>query len=303
MDNNSPPDQSPTANPSAGADPSTVVPVRTGGMKVIKPTSDTLSPESPLPQTTAPPAAVPAPTTPPVAPSSIYPEATHGINAEAHQPLASTDNKKDIPESFGLLSFSSGYAAGGTIFFLQLLAAIVLGFILSAITSSFLKTTNLSTYEIVSLVYRVFELFILIYIPYNILKSGSVEDPFWVSVFGGAIQSAVFSIVFGILAFLLLFTLFAHDTFTTLLSGGNKVTTTVLLYGGFLIIAYFLTKLAYGLAFMLCGKIKNPLVIKVIGLTIIALVVGAIAQHYLTINRAYSTIENIQKTQQVRHSL
>lgn len=108
-------------------------------------------------------------------PSSVYPEATKGVGATNYQPPSPANNKKDTNRSY---NFSNGYSIGGSIFWFQFMAAIVLGLILFGIDASVLKTTSVTVIAIVSLLYYLVEFFVIAYIPYNTLKSNNIEEPF-----------------------------------------------------------------------------------------------------------------------------
>ena len=309
MDNNPAPDSLPAADTQSSGDPNQSpppgAPARSGGMRVLQPTSDTLSPESPQQQPSPQPApdpvppapASPEPSAPPPQPPahSIYPEATHGINADAHQPTPSAPiDTKNESESLG---FSDGYSLGGTIFLYQLIAVIVFSLVFYGIASVLLKTAGTSASTLVGILHYVGEYLILIYIPYSVLKSNAIEEPFWRSLFGAATQSVVDSIALFTGAITLLAFFVQASAVHVIGSASSNTGTsgfgveTLVVLGIFLIIAYFFTKLSWGVAFFLFGKIKNKIAIKAIGLTIIAVMIGGIAYHYITLSNTRGIID------------
>jgi hypothetical protein len=321
MDNNPAPDSLPAADTQSSGDPNQSplpeAPAPVGGMRVLQPTSDTLSPESPPPEPSPQPApdrvpAAPASPTPSASPPqppahSIYPEATHGINADAHQPIPSAPI--DTKNESGPLSFSEGYSLGGTIFWYQLIAVVVVGFIFYGITLSVSKTANISLAVVVGMLHYVLEYLILIYIPYSILKSNAIEEPFWRSLFGAAVQSVIDAATLFIASVAVVY-LFAHAITVGVITSTSGHTGTA--GAGFtaadliflvvaLLIAYFFTKLSWGVAFWLIGIIKNKIIIRAIGLIIIGITLAGIVRHYIALYDAYHLIDTY-KAQQI-HTL
>src|SRR6202000_2043196 len=63
---------------------------------------------------------------------------------------------------------------------------------------------------------------------------------------------------------------------------------------GFLVASYFLTKLAWGIAFSLVGKFKNKVLVRVVGTGLIAIFIAGIAYHFvLQRNTGTNTPSNI----------
>lgn len=71
----------------------------------------------------------------------------------------------------------------------------------------------------------------------------------------------------------------------------------IVVYIGFFVASYFLTKLSWGIAFSLFGKIKNKTVIKAIGIVAIAIIVGGLAYHYLTLKSTEHTAQATAKAE------
>ncbi|HEY1645974.1 MAG TPA: hypothetical protein VGF75_06460 [Candidatus Saccharimonadales bacterium] len=314
MDNNPSPDHIPTAdiessNTSSSPanppqQPQTPAPLPRSGMKVIQPISSDLTAASvaqPQSQPTTSPTPSQEPTQPPTgnadpspnppfntppprpAPSSVYPEATQGMSASSYQTPSPADNKKDTNETY---NFSNGYSIGGSIFWFQLLAGIVLGLILFGIDSSVLKTASIAVIGIVSLLYYLVEFFVVAYIPYNTLKSNNVDEPFWLTTFGVAVQAIIIATLFELVISLIIRSVINHGVSSSLahIGGAGLGGIAIVVYIGFFIASYFLTKLSWGIAFSLFGKIKNKTIVKAIGIGVIAIIVGGIAYHYLTLH-------------------
>jgi hypothetical protein len=272
-----------------------------GGMKVIQPrdpnlkvdSTPTRPPAQTIPTTqqgqTVNPAApqptnaTPEPQQPPASPSSIYPDATQGVSATRYQMPSLADNKKETSET---TTFSEGYSLGGTIFWYQLIAGIVFGLIFYGLTLSVLKTTSTTLAEIVGLLHYVIEYLVLIYVPYSVLKSNAIEEPFWLTLFGVAAQSVIVAAAFELVDLIIVKSIINHGVSTSLthIGGSGLAATAIIVYIGFLVASYFLTKLSWGVAFNVFGKIANKVVVKAIGIGVIAVIVGSIGYHYLTLS-------------------
>jgi hypothetical protein len=307
MDNK---DQTPEVQqPQNPTPPSPVAPMGLSHSKVIQPSealikemaSRPVSAERvPVPNVSAtqtpppssPPAEQPPATRVPIDTSSIYPAGDY-----SHQPSnsGSIGNNKDKAESF---TFSNGYAIGGSIFWTQLVAGLVFGLILWGINASVLKTADISVIAIVSMLYYLVEFFVVAYIPYDTLKSNNIEEPFWLTVFGIATQSIIIASVFEIIRVVIINMILNQGGAASLLNLGRSVggagigATIIVVYIGFFIVSYFLTKLSWGITFLLFGKIKSKLIVKAIGLGIIAFIVGGIAYHYVALYRDRNHIQS-----------
>ena len=276
-----------------------------GGMKVIQPLNPDIKPENPTPQPPAQPIAptpatnypqgetanataqpIDAATQQPQTvanPSSVYPEATHGLSANSYQIPNPADSKKDTLEA---ITFDGGYSVGGSIFWNQLIAGIVFGVIFYGLTVSVLKTSSTSLATIVGLLYYVIEYLILIYIPYRILKSNAEQEPLWLTLFGVAAQSVIVVAAFELVSLIIIKAVLNHGVSSSLshVGGTGLGAIAIVVYIGFFIASYFLTKLSWGIAFSLFGKIKNKMIVKAIGIGVIAIIVGGIGYHYLTLH-------------------
>ncbi len=300
--NNQEPVSQPAEQPSSGFG---------GGMKVIQPLSTSPQPESTAPPVPDQPAlatpqeptqtTVPTPPKPTVTsanpqpaqpnPSAIYPDVTRGVGANTYPTPTSADNTKDIPVT---ASFSEGYSLGGTIFWYQLVAVIVFGLIFYGLTASVLKTTSISLAAIVGLLHYVIEYLVLIYVSYSVLMSNAVEEPFWLTLFGAASQSVIVAAAFELVDLLIVRTVINHGVLSSLthISGSSLAAKGIIVYIGFLIASYFLTKLSWGVAFNVFGRITNKVVVKAIGIGVIAVIVGGIGYHYLTLPRKNSPTQS-----------
>jgi hypothetical protein len=274
-----------------------------GGMKVIQPISSDLTidtvPTTP-PTATALPAEQAQPATPvaqdlpfntppprPVAPSSVYPDPTQGFNATNNQVSSPADNKKDTKVAY---NFDSGYLIGGSIFWNQLIAGIIFGVIFYGITASVLKTAGTSLINIVGLLHYVAEYLVFIYVPYRVLRSNAEDEPLWLTLFGVATQSVIVACAFELVSLVIIKAILNHGVSSSIshIGSGGIGALAILVYIGFIIASYFLTKLSWGIAYSLFSKIKNKMIVKAIGIGILAIIVGGIGYHYLTLSGSTS---------------
>ncbi len=278
-----------------------------GGMKTIQPLDpnlkvDTTPLQPPAQSSTAKPPLSPINTsvmpevsgTEPPKPnansSSIYPDATLGMNATTDQSSSHNDNNKDIGESY---KFRNGYSIGGSIFWFQLLVGIVLNIIFFGVITAAIKSNSGSVVRVVSIIYYLVELIILIYIPYKTLLSNQIKNTFWLTLFGAATQLVIIGSFFELVDYLIIRSIINHGVSSsiTYLGGSGNKATAIIVYICFFIALYFLTKLVWGIAFSVFGKIKNKVMFKIIGVVIIALFVGGIAYHYLSVKSTENKIK------------
>lgn len=222
--------------------------------------------------------------------SSIYPQATRGFGSANYQMPSPAETKKDTDKSY---DFQNGYASGGAIFWRQLVAGIVLGLILYGIDSSLLKGASANVSAIVSLFYYLVEFLVIAYIPYATLKEDNIEQPFWLTTFGIAFQSIILATLFELLISFLIQSVINHGVASSIahIGGPGLGILATLVYIGFFVALYYLTKLSWGIAFVLFGKIKNKMIVKAIGICIIAFIVGGIGYHYITTRAAVHQAE------------
>ena len=209
---------------------------------------------------------------------SIYPEATRGINRNDISPPPSTpmNETKDTPETY---AFDDGYQVGKIIFIYQLVAGLVFGLLTSHLIQTF------HTPIMLAVIYVIEYLITLLYIPYHVVRSDAAKEPLWTTLIGTAVQTLIVGMGFALLAVMIKYV-------------GSLGIFEIFIGIGFLIASYFLTKLSWGLAFSLVGKIKNKMIVKVIGIGLIALFVGAIAYHYVMPrgSSAANTTASVQKS-------
>jgi hypothetical protein len=285
------------------------------GIKVIQPLSSSLAPATMTPPSPppAPLAPIPGPVSvvsPSVAPasdlpfnppashpdmSSIYPQPNYGLEAPPNN-YQRTDPRQPKDEKYELLGYDSGSAVGASIFWQQFLAGIVLSLLLYGIARSGLLDSHIGLFGGILLGYRLFEIVVLAYIPYAILKAKNVADPVWLTLFGAAMQLSFVGILFLITDQLILHTLLSRVLTASIAHGSS---------GGYLALAgiiniatfvasYFLTKRAWGYAFVWFDKMKNKIGVRVIAVAIIALLVAGLAYHYL----AAETTSAVTRTRQ-----
>lgn len=297
--------------------PASATPPSQGSQKVIQPSEEMIKEaasnptsyysKSPTPNMAAtqnPQAPAPAPnpdqpqtTIKPPNPSSIYPEANDNPQQLSSTP---TDDKTDKPAP---PKFGDGYSTGGSIFLFQLLAGIVLGLVLLVIDYSVLRTANISVIAVVSLLYFLAEFIVVAYIPYSTLKSDNVEEPFWLTLFGVAIQSVI-GVILIEAVYIVIRSVVNHGVSSSLthtltdIGGSGLKVIGIVVYIGLLVAGYFLTKLSWGIAFALFGKISNKLIVKAIGIGVIAIIVGGITYHFLTLHSSNSSQPKIKISHQ-----
>ena len=226
--------------------------------------------------------------TPPFNTNNIYPS----VGASHQPPVDMADNNKTK-----LLSFSDGYSVGGTIFWYQLIATIVFGIIMYGITTSVLKTRSYSLSILVGLIAYTIQYLILIYIPFSVVRSEAVEEPIWLSLFGVAAQSVIIAATFALVDILVVRTIINHGSSYAFphIGSSGVAAIGVFVWIGLLIASYFLTRLAWGTAYALYSKLSK-VVVKTIGIIVIAIFIGGIVRHYLA---AYNSHKNLVQTNTV----
>jgi hypothetical protein len=167
-----------------------------------------------------------------------------------------TDNKPRIP------SFKEGYVVGGKIFWVLIVLCIVMNLILFGAMSLLSKTINVSSYNLILLPGYFIMLLTVVYATCQVLKTVGIEDVFWLTIFGIATKLVVI-VACLVPAFIVL----APLLFLTIISGG--VGATLVSFIASFIISYLLTKLSWGIAFYLFGKIENKVIIMAIDIIFI----------------------------------
>ena len=205
--------------------------------------------------------------------NSIYP--TPG-QYRSQQPLdnSTVDNKAKV------FNFKGGYSIGGKIFWSLFIAGIIMYVVITGITMSISITHNILLFVIASILLNLFVYPVIIYVIYKVLKSNNIEKPFWLTLFVIATQSAIGAVIAFIIT-VAMNALFANYNVTSssligIGSIGGVIVGVIIAVGSF-IASYFLMKLFWGISFLLYGKIKNKLIIKVICVGFIVIVVCYIA--------------------------
>jgi hypothetical protein len=206
----------------------------------------------------ATPAAAPQPTRPD--PSSIYPEATKGINSNATS-LSTSTNADDVRNAEIASAFDEGYETGRTIFFYELIVGLVLEFLSNRVELTFHTPLVLAVLYVV-------DYLILLYLPYRVLRAEGVEEPLWVTLIGTAIQTVVMAAGLVLLAVV------------SKAMGGLSILGAAIGVIAFIVVSYYLTKLSWGMAFSFVSRIKNKALVRVIGIVLAIVFMGVIAYHF-----------------------
>jgi hypothetical protein len=278
------------------ADPSPDQPIG-GGMKIIQPLTPGLKAEDYQPRIPvhAPaPSQAPAPTTTETTPqpeqpvvdpllatqntssnSSTPPEITKGMFASFSEVPTPANNKED---SYEELTYATGYSIGTTIFWFQLLAAVAFEIVFFIIKAALLRSTNFKLVIAVVLIYYLIYLFVLVLVPYKILKSNNVKKPISLTIFGFATQAVIVSILYTTIIFFIIDKIITYGIAYSITHNIGKGVgpLVIILYIVFAVAFYLLNKVAWGVAFLLMSKIKSDLAIKLISGAIIAVLLAVI---------------------------
>jgi hypothetical protein len=276
-----------------------------GGRKVLQPLSQDLNSSSATPvirQPNLPSPAIPNqpdPTNTPSNPistpastintkpnfdvSSIYPDITKTENLGGPAPIPNDKNEEDLNAA----TFSEGYSIGTTIFLYQLGAAIILSIINYGILSS-IRTTSATALAFEYVFFYLFEYLVFAYLPYRVLVDNQNEDPLWLTLFGIATQSVIVAIAAAISLGIVIGAILHPGASVSLtrFSANNAVGVSIVIFIAAIVISYFLTKLSWGIAFYLFGKL-DILVSKTIGVAIISIIVIGIIYHFISIYRIF----------------
>ena len=200
-------------------------------------------------------------------PSNVYPTAVDD-SAPLAQKVSPTGPESNTEIDFEFsIGFGTGYSIGGTIYLFQLIAGFVLGIIIYFIDLALFKSHSSVTLQLGILVMYLVVLFVQVYVAYKIVSSQNIKEPIWVTVIGSAIQAVLLSITVVVLA------VAATLIITRSGSGfGLRIISaqTIIIAIVFFIISYFVTKIAWGICIALISKIKNPVILRVIGIVVIA---------------------------------
>ena len=219
-------------------------------------------PSNPAPSVTPPPQK-----TTDYNPNNVYPTAVDD-SAPLTQ-AAAPNGPEGNPEkdSASLIGFSSGYSMGGTIYLFQLIAGFVLGIIIYFIDLALFKSHSTTTLRLFSIILYLIVLAVQIYVAYRIVSSQNIKESFWVTIIGSAIQAVFLGITVVVLAI-------AATLIITRSSSGFGVriisAQTIIIALIFIIISYFVTKIAWGICLALISKINNPVILRAIGAVVLA---------------------------------
>ncbi len=216
-------------------------------------------------------------------PNSIYPEAKTNLetidlrndvnlNNSADQnnrePIAGkniVDTDSNSPTS---LSFKNGYRIGTSIFFMQLIAGIVvyiLYILASAITQAYHGGT---TSLIINLAIETVSLAIMFYTAYWVINSNNVPWPFWLTVFGSTVETVI-GFFSSVLYFLLVYQIISSGVISKITTSQKlNLLITIFVFGILIAGEFYLIKISYGAAFSVFGKLRDVTKIKVLCVTL-----------------------------------
>jgi hypothetical protein len=196
-------------------------------------------------------------------PRNVYPGPK-----DSHTPPSRPEAKNDQSDVF---NFSSGYTVGSGVYWFQLLAVVILGLLLSIVVLPLLKYASGLTTVWVLLLYYTGSLAVIAYVvPYRRLLRDAIDKPLWLTLFGATIQSFLISLGYSLvlLLFALLFRADLSDGVLSLFGtvGGGLYAVAVVVIVAAFVLAYFGTRISWGLAFKFYAKL-NIQVVRIIGLT------------------------------------
>lgn len=284
-------------------------------LKTIQPSKEFLDEIKTSPVSTAPNVGkAPVGATPPVIPpvqqanvaqtsanvptNNIYPDPVDlRLSAPVSKPIESNG-------TLGALTMENGKSAGATIFIYQMIVLFVF-----YVISYFLilgiqhgggsKSVN-QTISFVLLGVYLIVLALVIIIPYKIVQSENVPAPFWVALTGFSTLGFM-GLIFGY--FLLYRVVYITFLLTASLyekagHGGD-----ILINFGYLIIilciGYMISKYVYGLIFKLFGKAHSLKLIKIVGVSLLVLIIAYLFYHGLTLQNTKNNVSKVEhsKTQ------
>jgi len=199
----------------------------------------------------------------PFEPRSVYPEPK-----DNHTPVTAPQSKNNQTEVF---NFSNGYVIGSGVYWFQLFAVVVLGLLLSFVVSPLLSHTSPLTAVWTLLLYYTSSLMLIAYVvPYRRFLHEAIDKPLWLTFFGATVQSFLITIGYSLILFLfsLLFRADLSDGVLSLfrvVGGGGLLAVSALSIVASFVIAYFATRVAWGVAFKFYTTL-NIWVVRLIGL-------------------------------------
>jgi len=152
--------------------------------------------------------------------------------------------------------YDNGFIVGGTIFWQQLIVGIFVGAIGAVVF-------KLHTSQLVYAGLSVAGLLAALYVSYRVLKSEHIKDPIWMSFIGFALQIIISYFVLGIAAKIVI-PILAHVF----------VYGVILVYIAYFVASYYIAKYTWAISFSTFGKMKNRMVVQVLGVALMALILG-----------------------------
>jgi hypothetical protein len=217
--------------------------------------------------------------------SAVYPEPVDNTSLPLSRVPVPTDPDIEVHKS---LAFSNGYALGGTIFGMQLIAGIVLSIMLFTVDAVIPKAGSNMLLGSIALICSALELVVLTYIPYSILKSNDLIDPLWLTLCGVLAQFVIVGVLFELVVEFIFRSLILHSDQSVMahIGAAGFSMVWIVVFVAFLVAIYFLTKVPWGSAFSVFEKITDKMIIKVVYVAAVAVMFGGIAYPDLTIHRA-----------------
>lgn len=218
-------------------------------------------------------------------PNSIYPDASNDYHTQL-------DDKIDanLKASTGVLNFANGFEVGGSVFWYELLVGIVFYLINELVF--YLFKTRITVLLAVDAVVYILAGIVTIYVAKSVLDTRDYKPSLWLAILGDIVNGFLVAILFIVVEILLLEMIFKTSIiFMLRLGGAGQLIVGILITIGMFILGYFITKLAYGLVFMLAGIVNNQTIVKIIGITALSLAVALTA--FVDIH-TYVTLHNLQ---------
>lgn len=223
-------------------------------------------------------------------PASIYPTAVNENELVNRKIDDENKEKEELDESTALV-FKNGWRIGSSIFWIELIVGIIAALIFWAINYALIYSKNLTVIFIFSWLELGTFFYLGIRIPYKQLSIRNIKWPLWITLLALSLQ-AIFYVLYNIfIGYLIieiiergyitssikilddLSNIFKHKTYVILICIAAVII--------FLAIAYLLTKLFYGLAFYISGKINNKRGIQALALGLFLIIIlGSIGSKY-----------------------
>jgi hypothetical protein len=199
-------------------------------------------------------------------------------------------NKPPISDgNLNSLTFENGKSAGISIFFYQIIAGLVVGaifyFIFRALESSSGNNSNFKGLIIAIYVEYLINIILALYIPYKVVSSTNAPDPFWIALTG----SSAIGLIDIVLIYLIIYKLVYYDTI--LRGHSNDILIAIVLFVVTIVIIYQVYKFVFGYIFKLYGKLHSKKLIKIVGVSILTLIVLSLLIHGYSAEKTRKDIE------------